>query len=1475
MKLRLAFCAVLATLVSASLDAAIPQRERDALLAVFNATNGPNWESKEGWGGPPGTECNWYAVSCDDAQTTVTRLILGFNNLKGTLPAAVADLENLVELNMDAASLSGPIPPELGRLTKLKELYLSLNELSGTIPPALGSLTNLMILQLGGNKLTGTIPDFSRLSQLNTLSLRINQLTGPIPSSLLQLSNLVDLELDFNKLDGPLPDFSNWTQLQILNLNDNQLTGSIPASIGQLRNLQMLNLGANKLSGSIPKEIGNLAQLTALLLYDDQLSGSIPDEIYTLRQLTILQLARNRLTGGISPAIGNLTALTELELTHNLLDGPIPSEIASLISLEELLLPDNQLTGTIPTNLDRLTNVRVIDLGSNNLSGTIPPSLGNLKNLEGLALYYDNLTGTIPSTLGSIAPLRGLNLSGNQLTGAIPDSLRNLSNLEELSLGSNQLSGTLPDWLFQLPKIDILILSNNAFTGPIPATMSSSTSLEGVDLGSNQLTGTIPGDIGKMLKLAYLTLGDNELTGAIPDSMWDLTQMVDLRLNSLHLSGTLSPRVGSLRKLQALLVGDNDLTGTIPTEISALTEVQYLSLGSNRFGGTIPRELGQLKNLQYLDLSANNLRGPIPSELTGMTALVDSGSDFGFNALFTSDGALAAFINRKQYGNDFAATQTITPTNIKVTQTTDRSAVVEWTPIAYLYDEGGYQVRASASPGANPVSIATTASKEITSITVRGLQPATTYFFAVSAVTHPHDFQRNLVISDPSASVSAPTGPRVIAPPDVVVTATPNGLIQIGGVPQNEDSFTLTNFGDTATAITLQKSEGDFFALTPETFTLGAGASQIVKVTSLPQPSGVRYGYVLPDGVGTSEDNIVTISLLSAPRAGGNAIAEALTSRVEVSGVPGSDSIGTVTFRNRGTAALTGILVADVPWIVPSSIDPITIDPGQSLLVRFKVIRSRRPEGQSDGALTGTLSLIYVGALPGNSEVHIDDTTPPAGVSITKVTVVDTSTLNVAPGTAPPLPQGELAYFIAGLTSKVSGASSLATDLHVVNAFGSTSINDVRLYYTPTAAAQTTVASLTALIPSLAVTLANVVSNVYGASNQSGSMEVRSADWRSLTVNAVLLRLSNGGTYAGDVPVFRSDRALRTNDKLYLTGLSQSATLHATLFLQEIAGTAARVRLEFLDGAGTALETREVQLAASASSEITDVPSNAVSMIVTNLTATPTGVLSYVRMSDDASGDTWSVVDWSRYYDFPRTEAVRVPVVEGSASASTGRRRAVKHSDAAARATTSLTLFNPTNADARAKLTNGSGASKEVVVRSRQTMTITDLASFVGGSTADSVTIEPTRGELAMTSRTSTPTSNGGGYGAAVPVVSARSGLRVGQEQIFSRLEDSAATSTNYGFIETGGAPMALRATLLISGIKFTAFVYRDFQIPAGGFVLVKDLVRSILGPSRDTDYRDLHDLKLQLDVTAGSGAILPFVTATDNATGDSVLRLQ
>src|SRR5262249_36543839 len=155
----------------------------------------------------------------------------------------------------------------------------------------------------------------------------------------------------------------------------------------------------------------------------------------------------------------------------------------------------------------------------------------------------------------------------------------------------------------------------------------------------------------------------------------------------------------------------NDIEGALPPEIGNLTKLRDLSLYGNSFSGAIPKELGRLTGLNYLLLSYNAFRGAIPSEIKSMTGLIDNASDFNFNALSTTDATVRDFVNRKQSEGGWEKTQTITPSNPRVTGTTDRSATVEWDAIPYDGDEGGFQVVATTAPGGAPVGIATTASK--------------------------------------------------------------------------------------------------------------------------------------------------------------------------------------------------------------------------------------------------------------------------------------------------------------------------------------------------------------------------------------------------------------------------------------------------------------------------------------------------------------------------------------------------------------------------------------------------------------------------------------------------------------------------------------------------------------------------------------------------------------------------------------------
>jgi hypothetical protein len=101
--------------------------ERAALLALFEATGGPQWTHRVGWMGPPGTECRWHGVECsrdDDGQAKVVWLTLTDNNLRGVLPDALRGLDKLESLNLYGNRLTGQLPDTLVQRWSSGELSL-------------------------------------------------------------------------------------------------------------------------------------------------------------------------------------------------------------------------------------------------------------------------------------------------------------------------------------------------------------------------------------------------------------------------------------------------------------------------------------------------------------------------------------------------------------------------------------------------------------------------------------------------------------------------------------------------------------------------------------------------------------------------------------------------------------------------------------------------------------------------------------------------------------------------------------------------------------------------------------------------------------------------------------------------------------------------------------------------------------------------------------------------------------------------------------------------------------------------------------------------------------------------------------------------------------------------------------------------------------------------------------------------------
>ena len=349
--------------------------DRAVLVALYNATSGPNWVDNTNWlsDAPVG---EWHGVETSD-NGSVIRLILYQNGLIGEIPPELRSLSNLTMLVLAGNGLSGTILAELGGLAYLEELYLEENNLSGTIPPELGGLASMTVLSLGNNQLGGEIPsELGSVSSLMTLGLEGNNLSGAIPSELSGLVNLQHLILGKNQLSGEIPNgLANLSNLTVLGLEDNQLSGDIPPALGSLTDLQQLYLGRNQLSGDIPEEMADLSNLVGLGLENNQLSGNIPAWLGDLTNLNTLILQANQLGGGIPPELGNLGRLENLGLRNNQLSGEIPSQLGSLANLAILDLGSNQLTGSVPVELGALHNLAILNLSGNQLNGCVPGSL--------------------------------------------------------------------------------------------------------------------------------------------------------------------------------------------------------------------------------------------------------------------------------------------------------------------------------------------------------------------------------------------------------------------------------------------------------------------------------------------------------------------------------------------------------------------------------------------------------------------------------------------------------------------------------------------------------------------------------------------------------------------------------------------------------------------------------------------------------------------------------------------------------------------------------------------------------------------------------------------------------------------------------------------------------------------------------------------------------------------------------------------
>ena len=325
--------------------------DREALVALYNATDGPNWTDNTNWlsDEPLG---NWYGVYTD-ASGRVTRLLLDFNRLSGALPSELGNLTNLTEL-----SLWGNGITDISSLSDLTNLtVLNLSETRVTDFSSLAGLTNLTYLHLGYNDirdlsgLAGLLAGLTSLTSLDLTGINHSLTSGAEQRSPLDLSPLAGL-----------------TSLTQLNLNYNKISDLSP--LASLANLKSLNLAAVHIrwdeSDTSTLDLSPLADLTDLTNLDIPYNNVTDiSPLADLINLTRLDIRSNHISD-ISPLAG-LTKLAYLNAQENEIDNVSP--LSGLTVLRELVLSNNLISDISPLVANTgLGGGDVVDIRTNPLN---------------------------------------------------------------------------------------------------------------------------------------------------------------------------------------------------------------------------------------------------------------------------------------------------------------------------------------------------------------------------------------------------------------------------------------------------------------------------------------------------------------------------------------------------------------------------------------------------------------------------------------------------------------------------------------------------------------------------------------------------------------------------------------------------------------------------------------------------------------------------------------------------------------------------------------------------------------------------------------------------------------------------------------------------------------------------------------------------------------------------------------------------
>ncbi|MGZ4780242.1 MAG: hypothetical protein ACXV5L_13675, partial [Thermoanaerobaculia bacterium] len=383
---------------------------------------------------------------------------------------------------------------------------------------------------------------------------------------------------------------------------------------------------------------------------------------------------------------------------------------------------------------------------------------------------------------------------------------------------------------------------------------------------------------------------------------------------------------------------------------------------------------------------------------------------------------------------------------------------------------------------------------------------------------------------------------------------------------------------------------------------------------------------------------------------------------------------------------------------------------------------------------------------------------------------------------------------------------------------------------------------------------------IFNSSNQVGTLQVRNPAALNISL-AGLVSISPDliVNYLTSLPVLRSDRG--ASSRLF-SGIEKSpAVRHTNILVQETSGTSGTVTLDFFDANGNPIGApRTESLPGFGIISLEDAAP--VGALAAQITAGGgTKVEGFATVVDDFTLDSWIVVD-PRAAGGTTSEDMIAPIPSVASSASL---------DYYVTGSGSLTVGAV-----------GGGGRRRHAVRSHSLGGDESSISAVNGTkkysiatgTPGYVRITGGSGGFSSSARITINKSGGGSFGGAIPVRRAADGAVIGSTRRVSGIDDPLSGShPSLTLIESGGASATASVTVRFTfsaGTSTTGQITASKQFPlsAGQMLTINDIVRAIIGASRDR-LGDLKRIVIDVDVTSGTGRVLPFVQTVDPTSGD------